>query len=47
MKKKKRVEYGTVKISASVIKKLRDNKKHTGIPISVFIEKAIDEKLSK
>lgn len=37
----------SVKLKIATVKKVRDNKKITGIPITVFIETAIDEKLKK
>ena len=36
-----------VKLSSSVVKKVRENKKKTGVPISIFFEKAAIEKLDK
>lgn len=44
---KKVKELETVKLSAAYVKKVRKNKKETGIPIAVFICQAIDEKLER
>lgn len=37
----------TVKLPSSYVKKVRKNKKETGVPIAVFICQAIDEKLNQ
>jgi len=36
----------SVKLPTSHVKKVRKNKKETGVPIAVFICQAIDEKLT-
>ncbi len=38
-------ELETVKLPSAYVKKVRKNKKDTGVPIAVFICQAIDEKL--
>jgi len=40
-------KYATVKISRSSLDKVKENKDKTRVPILVFIETAIDEKLSR
>lgn len=42
---KKNKELESVKLPAAYVRKVRKNKKDTGIPIAVFICKAIDDKL--
>jgi len=37
----------SVKLPTAYVKKVRKNKKNTGIPIAVFICQAIDEKLDR
>lgn len=44
---KKRKELKTVKIGLTHFVKVKSQKEITGVPISTFIEKAIDEKLRK
>jgi hypothetical protein len=39
-------EYESVKIKRSIVDRVRSNKKATGVSISVFFEKAAEEKLS-
>ncbi len=40
-------ELESVKLPTSYVKKVRKNKKETGVPIAVFICQAIDEKLTR
>lgn len=49
MKRKKgnTSEYESVKIRRSIVDRVRANKQLTGVPVSVFFEKAADEKLSE
>ena len=42
-----RKELETVKLPTAHVKKVRKNKKDTGVPIAVFICQAIDEKLNR
>lgn len=35
----------SVKLSSALVKKVRKNKKETGVPIAIFINQAIEEKL--
>jgi len=44
---KKPVDLESVKLPSAYVRKVRKNKKDTGIPIAVFICQAIDEKLSR
>ena len=37
----------SIKLKTKVVDKVRDNKVKTGVPITRFIEDAINEKLSK
>jgi len=37
----------SIKLKSSIVDKVRKNKVKTGVPITVFIEKAITEKLDK
>lgn len=37
----------TVKLKGHVVDKVDANKKKTGVPIGIFIEQAIEEKLTK
>ena len=48
MKRKKAVitEYESVKIKKSIVERVRANKEATGVPVSVFFERAAEEKLS-
>lgn len=39
-------EFESVKLSKDLVNKVRDNKVKTGVPIAVFIESAVDDKLS-
>ncbi len=46
-KKKEESPYASVKISRILLELLKTNKEKSGVPISVFIEKAVEEKLNK
>jgi hypothetical protein len=37
----------SVKLNSKLVEKVRKNKEKTGVPITTFIEKATEEKLSK
>ena len=44
-KKDNTSEYESVKIKRSIVDRVRANKEMTGVPVSVYFEKAADEKL--
>lgn len=44
--KENKTEYESVKIKKSIVDQVRNNKKSTGVPVSVFFEQAAEEKLS-
>jgi len=43
---KKPIDLESVKLPSAYVRKVRKNKKATGIPIAIFICQAIDEKLA-
>ncbi len=45
--KEKKIEYESVKLNKEVVDLVRDNKKKTFVPISIFFENAAKEKLKK
>jgi hypothetical protein len=44
---KPKIEYETIKLSKEIIQRVRDNKKKTHVPISIFFQEAAEEKLQK
>jgi len=46
-KKKTESPYASIKISRITLALLKVNKENSGVPISVFVEKAVEEKLSR
>jgi hypothetical protein len=45
--KEVKIEYESVKINKGIVNLVRESKKKTGVPISVFFEKLATEKLQK